>query len=96
MSAVGNRRDRDFVYWQLRPETLEHFLRNNPMQLADGVAIRGSLDRQNGHREPLLVIVRIPTSQPKEPVHAQACVPAVLVEIIEHQSSVEEIDTGRN
>ena len=96
MDAVGDGRDRHFPQRQLRPEVVEHFLRDVAMQAADGVAVGGGIERQDGHGEAFVAIVRIAPPERHQLLEIDADFGAVLGKVVVHEAGIEQIDAGRH
>ena len=94
--AVGDGDDGDLPHRELRPQVLEHLLRDRPVQPAHRVAEAGRLDRQHGHREPLVAIRGIAPPQAHELLEIDAGFAAVFVEVLPHEPRVEDVDARRN
>ena len=94
--AVGDRSHRHFGGRQLRPQILEHLLRNFAMQHAYRVAESRRLQRQHRHRKALGRIIRILHSQSQQLLEWDPRLLHVFAEVIEHHTRVEQIDSGRH
>jgi hypothetical protein len=66
------------------------------MQAADGVAVGGGVQRQDGHRKRLAAVLRVAPAERHEAIEIDLRVAAVLAEVVVDQAGIEQIDAGRN
>ncbi len=85
VDAVGDRGDGHFPDRQLRPQVVEHLLRNLAVQPADGIAVGRGIQRQHGHGEALVAVVDVAPAQRHQLLEVDADLGAVTREIVVHQ-----------
>ena len=75
---------------------MEHLLRDLPVQAAHAVAVGRSVQRQNGHGEPLVAVEDVAPAERHQLLKVDADFGAIPREVVVHQARIEEIDSGGN
>src|SRR5438270_415955 len=96
MDTIRYRHDGHFINRQARPEILEHLMGYGTVQHADGIAERGCLQRQHGHREAVAWILQIFSAQREKFLKRKIALLAVAAEIIVNHAGIEQVDAGWN
>ena len=92
--AVGDVADRNFFLDAPRPERGPHPPRNVPVQLAHRVGPPRHLEADDGHRERLLIVLRLDAPQAHELLVADAELIAQRAQMLFDQAAVKAVVTG--
>ncbi len=94
VDAVGDVSDGDFLFRPPRPEVRPHPPRDVAVEVAHGVCPAGKLQRQHGHAERLVLVLRLDPAQAHQLLERDAQLVAQRAKVLLDQRTVEAVVSG--